>query len=64
MHARRASSAHGNVPRGEETLMKLWLSFILGLIGPAMIVYGKRDDNSLAMIIGAVLLVASLFIMF
>lgn len=44
--------------------MKLWLSFILGLVGPAMIVYGKRDDNSMAMIIGAVLLVASFFIMF
>lgn len=44
--------------------MKLWLSFMLGLIGPAMIIYGKRDDNSMAMIIGAVLLVASLFIMF
>ena len=44
--------------------MKFWLSFMLGLIGPAMIIYGKRDDNSMAMIIGAVLLVASLFIMF
>ncbi len=44
--------------------MRFWLSFMLGLIGPAMIIYGKRDDNTMAMILGAVLLVASLFIMF
>lgn len=44
--------------------MMLFLSFTVGLIGMGIIMYGKRADNSNAMIIGALLLVASYFIGF
>lgn len=41
--------------------MILFLSFAIGLIGAGMIMYGKRADNSSAMIIGALLIVASFY---
>lgn len=44
--------------------MTLFLSFAFGLIGMGMIMYGKKADNSRAMIIGALLLAASFFVGF
>jgi len=42
--------------------MQLYFSFVLSLIGLAVLGYGKKTYNIKAMIIGAILFIASFFI--